>query len=110
MAGIGRTFAGQWVDPIWANHASSRLDAAFGNDEVLHNASRNVECREQICRVEIADDGTDRLSRRIPVIAMGLSDVLPNISAEHVDTGSGHGTMVLYLSSQPLAQMASPGR
>ena len=110
MAGIAQEFAGQKIDPNWANRASSRLEAVFGSDEVLHNLSRNVECRDQICRVEIEDDGTNRLNGRMHFIAMGLADVLPNISAEHVDQGNGRGTMVLYLSSQPLFQAVTQGK
>jgi len=106
VATIAQAFARQKTDPAWATRASSRVEAVFGNDEALQKMTRNVECRDQTCRVEIEDDGTGQLNGRMPFIAMGLSDVLPNISAERVDRGGDRSSMVLYLSSQPLARAA----
>ena len=110
MAGVAQMFAAERIDPAWANRASARVESAFGSDEALREVPRNIECREKICRVEIEDDGTDRLNRRMHFIATGLADVLPNISAEHVDRGNGRGATVLFLSGQPLFQAVPQGK
>jgi hypothetical protein len=68
---------------------------------MLRGFAHNVECRSQTCRIEIADDGTGILSRRLPFVALGLADVLPSVSTEPADPASGHGGMVLYMSNQP---------
>jgi hypothetical protein len=110
MLTVQQRFAAERVDINWANRASDRVGSAFSGDDTLRNLSRKVECREQMCRVEIEDDGTGQLSTRMPVIAMGVADVLPNISAEHVDRGDGRGALVLYMSSQPFVQVAAQGK
>jgi hypothetical protein len=101
MAGVAESFARERVDGVWANRASVRVNAALSGDEMLRGFAHNVECRSQTCRIEIADDGTGILSRRLPFVALGLADVLPSVSTEPADPASGHGGMVLYMSNQP---------
>jgi hypothetical protein len=102
MATVAQAFASEKSDPAWANRASSRVDSVFGDDNVLRNVTRRVECRQRSCRVEVADEAAAQVNERMQLVAMGLADLLPNISAEHVDQADGHRVMVLYMSSQPL--------
>jgi hypothetical protein len=99
MAGIAQAFGSEKVDSVWAGNASSRVNATFEADEALRSVTHNVACRQQTCRVEIDDDGSGKLNHTLPLIALGLADVLPSIAAERVDQGNGHSTMVLYMSS-----------
>jgi hypothetical protein len=55
--------------------------------------------------VQIDDDASGRLSGRMPFLALGLADVLPQVSAEHIEQANGHGAMVLYMSSQREASL-----
>jgi hypothetical protein len=100
MAGVAQSFSEEKVNAGWAASASSRVGTVFEGDEVLKDVARTVECRAQTCRVQIEDDGSGRLSQRMPFIAIGLADVLPTISAERIDRGNGRSAMVLYMSSQ----------
>lgn len=106
MASVAQSFNNEKVNPGWATQASTRVTSALTSDEALKDIAHKVECRAQTCRVEIRDDGS--VSKRMPQIAMGLADVLPSISAEHVDLGNGQSTMILYMSSQPLAGSGPP--
>lgn len=101
MAGVAESFAGERVDGAWAGRASVRVNAALNGDEVLKGSAHSVECRSQTCRVEISDDGTASLSRRLPFVALRLADVLPSVATEPADPASGRGGMVLYMSNQP---------
>jgi len=103
MAGVEQAFANERFDAAWASGASSRVASTFDGDEILKGIARTVECRSQTCRVQIEDDGSGRLARRMPFVAIGLADVLPTISAEHIDNGNGRGAMGLYMSSQSSA-------
>ena len=101
MASVAESFAGERVDGVWAGRASVRVNAALNGDEVLKGFAHSVECRSQTCRVEISDDGTGSLSRRLPFVALSLADVLPSVATEPADPANGRGGMVLYMSNQP---------
>ncbi len=105
MAGVAQAFANEKVDPAWASRVSARVGATFEGDEMLRNIAHSVECRQQTCRVQIDDDASGRLSGRMPFLALGLADVLPQVSAEHIEQANGHGAMVLYMSSQREASL-----
>jgi hypothetical protein len=104
--GLAQSFAGETVDAVWANRAAARVNAALEDDEALRDVSHTVECRQHTCRMEVGD--ADKLNERVPGIALSLADVLPSISADRVDRGSGHDAMVLYLSNRHSAPAMSP--
>jgi len=101
MAVVEQSFANEKVDAAWATRTASKVATTFDGDDVLKGVAHTVECRSQTCRVQIEDDGSNQLARRMPFIAIGLADVLPTISAQHIDTATGRGATVLYMSSQP---------
>ena len=100
MVGVAQSFANERVDANWAGRASQQVKTTLETDETLRSLARNVECRAQTCRVELQDDGSGKLTARLPLLAMGVADVMPTISAERVDQGNGRSAMVLYLSTQ----------
>lgn len=108
MAGIAQAFTNERVDVAWASRTSSRVGAALDAEQTLRGAARNVDCRQQTCRVEIDDDGSGQLNRRLPMITLGLADVLPTTAAQRVDRGNGRSAMILYMSSQ--APTPPPGQ
>jgi hypothetical protein len=101
MDGAAQDFNKEKVDASWAARASSRVSATFANDEALQNLQARVECRSHTCRVQIPDDGTGIVSKRIPQITRAVADVLPATAAEYVDQGNGQSMVVLYMYSQP---------
>jgi hypothetical protein len=100
MAEVAAAFNNEKVDAPWAGRVSSRITSSFEGDDRLRRSLRTVECRSQTCRVQIDEDDSNEISRRMPVVSLALADVLPTLSAEHVDQGNGHRTMILYMSSQ----------
>ena len=103
METVAQAFNKEKVDASWSSNASSRLNGVLDGDESLRGLAHTVECRERMCRVEIADNGSGRLNGRLPRLALGVADVLPNIAAERVDRGDGRSAMVLYMSTQAVA-------
>lgn len=103
MQGVEQAFANEKLDPAWASRAASRVGNTFEGDETLRNIPHTVECRKQTCRLQIEDNDSGRLSARMPFLTLGLADVLPQVSAEHIDQANGRGAMVLYMSSQRMA-------
>jgi hypothetical protein len=99
MLGVAQAFASEKVDAAWSSRASARVGHAFEGDEALRTIAHTVECRQQTCRVQIDDDGSGTLNARMPYLTLGLADVLPQVSAEHIDQPNGRGAMVLYMSS-----------
>jgi len=100
MTGVAQAFANEKIDPAWASRASSRVGNTFQGDETLRTLAHTVECRQRTCRVQIDDDGSGSLNARMPYITLGLADVLPQVSAEHIDQANGRGAMVLYMSRE----------
>jgi hypothetical protein len=103
MEGVHQSFANEKVDAGWSSRVTSRVASTFEGDEMLRNISHTVECRQQTCRVQIDDDGSGRLSGRLPLLTLPLADVLPQVSAEHIEQPDGRGAMVLYMSGQRIA-------
>ena len=100
MTEVAQAFSNEKIDSSWAAHATSRIDTALYNDAALRGITHNVECRAQTCRVSIEDDGSGELSSRLPMLLVGLTDVVPIVSAERVDQGNGSSAMILYMSSR----------
>jgi hypothetical protein len=100
MSGVAQAFADEKVDPAWATGVARRIADAFESDEYLRDRLHNVECRSQTCRMQIDEDEINKISARMPLVTLGLVDVLPSMSAEHTDADSGHRTMTIYMSSQ----------
>jgi hypothetical protein len=98
--GVAQSFNMEKTDSAWANNVSARVNAALSSDEALRDIAHKVECRQETCRLEIDDDGSTNLSGRLPIIALGLADVLPNVSVEPVNQDGGRGTLVLYMTSR----------
>jgi hypothetical protein len=110
MAAVGEAFSQEKVDSAWANQAAARVGAAFEKNEALRGISRSVECRQQTCRLQVNEEGARKLAGGMPHIALDLVDVLPSISAEHIDRGTGGSAMVLYLSRQSFSTGSPPKR
>lgn len=104
---LAQAFNNERTTPGWATQVAARIDTAIGADEALRDVAHHVECHQQTCRVRIEDDGSGRLSQRLPFIAVNLVDVLPEVTAERVDDGNGRGAMVLYMSNQRTTPLVS---
>jgi hypothetical protein len=108
MTGVEQSFRSEAVDTSWAGYAASKVNATLANDEALRNLPHELECRRETCRLQIEDDGSGKLSGRMPFLAMGVGQILPTISAERIDRGDGRMATVLYLSSRPHASGSAP--
>lgn len=105
VEGIAQSFNHEKTNSAWAGYVSNRVNAAMSTDEAFRDIGHKVECRQQTCRVELDDDGSGNLSRRLPFVALGLADVLPSAAVAPINRDSGRNTMVLYMSSrQPAPQ------
>jgi hypothetical protein len=103
MAGVAEAFRQEPVDPRWATRVSATVHGAITNDEVIRSLVRDVECRSHSCRVTIEETSADfiKLNKELPAFATSLAESLPSVSAEHLQDGSGSGSVVLYMSSRP---------
>jgi hypothetical protein len=98
VAGIDAAFRKEAQDPQWSAATTSTVQSALAVDEELRSAGRGVECRSQTCRVEIADDGSGKLGKALPMFVHHVGPTLPTMTADRVVDGNGRATMVLYLS------------
>jgi hypothetical protein len=98
IAGLEAQFRGEASDPQWAPVATQALAAALGSSEV-GLVARQVECRSQTCRVEIPDDGSEKLNKAMPVLALQVARTLPSVVADRLESANGGATLVLYLRS-----------
>jgi len=98
---VAQAFANEKVDSAWAAQTSSRVATALSDDDSLRQ--RHPRSRMWLADMsrQIEDDGSGRLNQRLPLFALSVVDVLPNIDAELVDQGNGGSAMVLYMSTPP---------
>jgi hypothetical protein len=98
MHEVDAAFLDEPRDPSWSANTSELIQRAFADDGVPGGLVRNVECRSRTCRVELEDDGSGQLGKSLPLFAQQVGQVLPNISADHVDEPDGRTITVLYMS------------
>jgi len=67
-----------------------------------------VECRSRTCRLELADDGSGKLGKILPVFAQQVGRELPSIAYDRIVDASGTATMVLYMARQDDALARAP--
>jgi hypothetical protein len=106
MMGIAQAFANEEIDGPWASSAALRINFALDGDEGLKGIAHKVECRHQTCRVEISDDGSQKLSNRLQLVSHGLADLFRSVRVERVDRADGGSAVVLYMSAQRPEQPA----
>ena len=96
MKSVEKRFRDDSRDPIWSSAAHGAILAALDATK-LRDAADSVECRSQMCRVEIADKGPETTTQ-MPLVALHLVETLPKIEYERIDDGHGHQSTVLYMS------------
>jgi hypothetical protein len=97
MAGVDAAFRKETTDPRWSSATSSAVQTALIADNDLRPLARGVECRSHTCRVEIADDGSGKLGKILPMFAQQVGQELPSVVANRVEDAGGAATMVLYM-------------
>jgi hypothetical protein len=108
MAGIDDAFRREVVDPTWSPATSTVVQEALAGDTDLRSLARSAECRSRTCRVEIADDGSGKLGKLVPALALRLGQVLPSVAGDRVVDAGGAATVILYMSRRDDAQAAAP--
>lgn len=108
VAGLQASFRQEKVDPRWSTNATSRLWDAINQADAMRGAARNVECRASTCRIEIADDGTGRVNKSLPLWSQQLVDVLPRMVGQTVVNQNGQTETVLYLMGPEPASSPAP--
>ncbi len=84
------------TDSRWVSTTTAAIqDALTGIDEIQGSA-RNIECRSQTCRVELAGD-REMLARFVSDFVLRIGSLLPSITANQIDNGDD-ATLILYLS------------
>jgi hypothetical protein len=100
IAAVDAAFSSQSVNPQWSANTSSLIQNVLGSDEVGHIQADSIDCRSESCRVELHDDGTGRLTKSLPMLAIQVASALPAITANNIARPDGSSTVILYLSSQ----------
>lgn len=108
MASVDAAFRKETTDPRWSSATSSVVQTALIADNDLRPLARGVECRSHTCRVEIADDGSGKLGKILPVFAQQVGQDLPSVITHRVEDAGGVATMVLYMSRRDTTQAMTP--
>jgi hypothetical protein len=108
IAGVEAAFRKEATDPRWSSTTSAVVQAALASEGELRPLTRGVECRTRTCRVEIADDGSGKLGKLLPVFAQQVGQELPSAVADRVEDPAGGAKMVLYMSRRDDAQAMTP--
>jgi hypothetical protein len=98
MARVDAAFREEPTDTQWSSVAAAAIHGAITGDNDLRALAREPECRSRTCRLELADDGSSKLSRVLPVFLNQLGQELPSVVADRVVDASGTMTTVLYMS------------
>jgi hypothetical protein len=98
IAGVDAAFRGEARDPRWSATASSAIQTALATDDKLRPLAREIECRSQTCRVEIAEDGAGELDRMLPDIVLRVGRDLPSALYDRAQGADGTTHQIIYLS------------
>lgn len=104
MAGVDAAFRSEATSPGWSSAISAVIQTAMADNSGLRPIGRGVECRSTTCRVEIADDGSVKLGKALPLLIHQVGQELPSVVANRVEDGRGGATMVLYMSRQDMSR------
>jgi len=108
MAGVEAAFRQEAADPRWSSATAATVQSALAADSDLRPLARGVECRSRTCRLELADDGSGKLGKILPVFAQQVGRELPSIAYDRIVDASGTATMVLYMARQDDALARAP--
>jgi hypothetical protein len=108
VASVATTFGNEGTDSQWSSIASSTIQTAMAGDNDLSSFAHRVECRSHTCRLEIADDGSGKLGKLLPIFVHQVGRELPSVVADRVEGAGGVATMVLYLSRRDESQTIAP--
>jgi hypothetical protein len=107
VAGIDAEFHNEPTSSKWASAMSSTIQTAVADDNDLRPLVRGFECRSQTCRVEIADDGSGKLNKSLPMFVDQVGRDLSKVVFDRIGAGDGAVTRVLYLSRRTEAATGS---
>jgi hypothetical protein len=102
-------FRQQTTDPNWSAKAKSLIQDALANDKVASKDIIDIECRTNMCKVELANDGNNQ-APKIAEFPMKISQELPNIMVNQTTESDGSSTTVLYLSRDDITLQNSGRR
>ncbi|MEI2741138.1 MAG: hypothetical protein V9G63_01680 [Candidatus Competibacter sp.] len=84
------------TDSRWVSTTTTAIQDALAGIDGLQGSARNIECRSQTCRVELAGD-RETLARFVSDFVLQIGSLLPSITANQIDNGDDT-TLILYLS------------
>jgi hypothetical protein len=99
MDKIDAAFRRQAVDQSWSANTTSAIHDVLNSTEGGGLQAENIDCRSSSCRVELHDDGSGRLSKSLPLVALQLAGSMPTITANTIPQGDGTSNVVLYMSA-----------
>ena len=108
IAGVDAAFRQEATEPRWSSAASAAVHKVIAGDDDLRPLARGVECRSHTCRVEIADDGSGKLGKLLPMFAQQVGQELPSVLANRVENAGDTATVVLYMSRRNATQAMTP--
>jgi hypothetical protein len=96
------TFRNEAIDQSWSAHATRSVHDVLERDEALRGAVRSLECRAQLCRLELKPDVADKLAASYPQLSLSLASELPNIVVDNGDREhDAAAPLVLYFTATP---------
>jgi hypothetical protein len=98
IAAVDSAFRSQSINPRWSADTSALIQNVLSRDDVGHIQADSIECRTDMCRVELHDDRMRHMSNSLPKIAMQLARALPAITPDSIRRPDGSSTLILYLS------------
>jgi hypothetical protein len=107
MEMIDAAFRRQTIDQSWSANTTSAIQEVLNSTEVGGLQAENIDCRSSGCRVELHDDGTGRLSKSLPIVALQLAGSMPTVTADTIPQGDGTSNVVLYMSRESGDQQPS---
>ncbi len=98
MEKVDAAFRSQTVDQSWSANTTSAIHEVLSSTEDGGLQAENIDCRSSSCRVELHDDGTGRLGKSLPIVALQLAGSMPTVTANTIPQDDGTSNVVLYMS------------
>jgi hypothetical protein len=101
METLESSFRSEPEDAKWSSNARSTVWELLNRDEALRVATRHLECRSSLCRMELAEDSSGALYGSMVSMARSLAKIFPRIEGNRIDGADGKATLVYYMLRTP---------
>lgn len=100
VSSLEQTLQQERVDPQWSQIAADKIYQVFEDKALAGISLLNVDCRTNLCRVQVETDNHQAEIALQSVFAMKVSDILPRMTTQPTQAGDGSVNTLIFLARE----------